>query len=130
MSRGASRTFILENEQDSEGNVYHYREQAEQLLTDLLATLDTVGGMFAVTARRVEVPGAPEGVTLGQTVGVVVEWRLVSPLERLPKTPAGADEPHQHEPAPDTADPWDGEDDLLLSAEPDEASLEAEGLPA
>ena len=130
MSRGASRTFILENEQDSEGNVYHYREQAEQLLTDLLATLDTVGGMFAVTARRVEVPGGPEGVTLGQTVGVVVEWRLVSPLERLPKSPASADEPHRHEPAPDPADAWDGEDELLLSAEPDEASLEAEGLPA
>ena len=129
MGRGASRTFILETQADEAGNVYHYREQAEQLVSDLLATLDSVGGMFSVVARRVELPGAPPGVTLAETVGVIVEWKLVAPLERLPK-----DEPHRHEPAPAAepalepdGDEWSDDDELLLSTEPDDASVVAAG---
>lgn len=129
MSRGASRTFILETQADEDGNVYHYREQAEQLVSDLLATLDSVGGMFSVVARRVELPGGPPGVTLAETTGVIVEWKLVAPLERLPK-----DEPHEHAPAPvaepalePDGDEWAEDEDLLLSAEPDEASIVAAG---
>ena len=138
MSRGASRTFILENQQDEAGNVYHYREQAEQLVSDLLATLDSVGGMFSVASRRVELPGPP-GVTLAETVGVIVEWKLVAPLERLPKNdpPAEADVPHEHAPAPagepalePDGDEWADDDDLLLSQDPDEASIVAAGEPA
>ena len=131
MSSGASRTFIIENQVDGDGNVYHYRERAEQLLVDLLATLDTVGGMLAVTSKRVEIPGGPPGVLLGETVGVIVEWKAFAPLERLPR----GDEPHQHEAAPAgehalEADEWADDADLLLSTEPDEASIVAAGEPA
>ena len=132
MSSGASRTFIIENQVDEDGNVYHYRERAEQLLVDLLATLDTVGGMLAVTSKRVEIPGGPPGVLLGETVGVIVEWKAFAPLERLPR----GDEPHRHAPAPvgdhalEPDDEWADDADLLLSAEPDEASIVAAGEPA
>ena len=131
MSSGASRTFIIENHVDEDGNVYHYRERAEQLLVDLLATLDTVGGMLAVTSKRVEIPGGPPGVLLGQTVGVIVEWKAFAPLERLPR----GDEPHQHEAAPAgehalEADEWADDADLLLSTEPDGSSIVAAGEPA
>lgn len=130
MSSGASRTFIIENQVDEDGNVYHYRERAEQLLVDLLATLDTVGGMLAVTSKRVELPGGPPGVLLGETVGVIVEWKAFAPLERLPR-----DEPHQHEAAPAgehalEADEWADDADLLLSTEPDGSSIVAAGEPA
>ena len=130
MSSGASRTFIIENHVDEDGNVYHYRERAEQLLVDLLATLDTVGGMLAVTSKRVEIPGGPPGVLLGETVGVIVEWKAFAPLERLPR-----DEPHQHEAAPAgepalEADEWADDADLLLSTEPDGTSIVAAGEPA
>lgn len=130
MSSGASRTFIIENHVDEDGNVYHYRERAEQLLVDLLATLDTVGGMLAVTSKRVEIPGGPPGVLLGETVGVIVEWKAFAPLERLPR-----DEPHQHAPAPAgepalEADEWADDADLLLSTEPDGSSIVAAGEPA
>ena len=131
MSSGASRTFIIENHVDEDGNVYHYRERAEQLLVDLLATLDTVGGMLAVTSKRVEIPGGPPGVLLGETVGVIVEWKAFAPLERLPR----GDEPHQQAPAPAgepalEADEWADDSELLLSTEPDEASIVAAGEPA
>lgn len=133
MGQGARRTFIIENQIFEDGSGISYREQAEQVVADLMATIHAVGGMLAVTARRVELPGAPAGVTLAETVGVVIEWKLVSPLERLPADEPRAQELEEDEPEVfDRAEPGDewADDAPALADEPDVSSLEAEGVPA
>jgi hypothetical protein len=53
----------------------------------MAGTLRTVGGMFAVTADRVQV-GEENGKPVGETTGYVWHWRAFSPMRRGEQPPA------------------------------------------
>jgi hypothetical protein len=67
------------------------QDQLLEVMQDIAGTLRAVGGMFAVTAERMEVR---EGE--GRTVGYIARWQAFSPMRKQ----AREDEPMPHEQEP------------------------------
>ncbi len=93
----ARRTFRFDAFQDKDGNVYAPdREEATQLVADLIGSVFQLGGLFSFASHREEVaPGQYE------TTAILVTHDSHSPATKLPK--AGQDEPAEP-PAEDEAE--------------------------
>jgi hypothetical protein len=125
------RTYIIEAILDPDtGEVVQDLARAERVVFQLLNSLWAVGGSVRIAADRVKVGElpAPDGgrkEPLGETVGLVIEYHVNTPLNRESLTAHLADqaylavEPEEEpapaaapvEPEPEADEPDDGDDE-------------------
>jgi hypothetical protein len=91
---GTERTGRIGAVEYQDGTISVDQDELLRVMTDMAGTLRTVGGMFAVTADRVQV-GEENGKPVGETTGYVWHWRAFSPMRRGEQPPAEDADPHE-----------------------------------
>lgn len=93
---GTNRTGHVGAVEYEDGTIEVQQDQLLQLMADMAGTLRVVGGMFAVTAEREEIPDAAGE---GRTIGYTWMWQAFSPMRRT-QPEDEAPMPHEQEPVP------------------------------
>jgi hypothetical protein len=95
---GTERTGRIGAVEYEDGTIGVNQDELLQVMQDMAGTLRQVGGMFAITAERVQTE-VFEGRPIAQTVGYIWTWRAFSPMQR--QQPQQEEEPMPHETEPE-----------------------------
>jgi hypothetical protein len=141
MATGLKRTYVVEAGMDPDtGGVAQDREKVNQIVSDLLGSLWTVGGAVRIVADRVHVGDLPPDSAggrpepLGETVGMVIEYQASTPLNKASLTARLLDEAMPELPAELVDEPAARADDAFeeatLADEPADADGDEDEPPA
>lgn len=98
---GTERFGVIEAVEYEDGSIRVNQDELLQVMADMAGTLRQVGGMFAVSADRVQV-GEEHGKPVGETIRYVWQWQAFSPMRRQQEDVMPHEEPEQpQEPAPE-----------------------------
>lgn len=130
MPEPAKRTWIIEPlGTDDAGRPIPDRGRLENVVSDLLGTLEQIGGVMRITADRVQVGELPpvragaQPEMIAETVGWIVQWQAFTPVMQESNTSRLMDIATGSEPEEVEVDPQDVEHEVdpKLAAELDEA---------